>query len=128
MAKILIVEDNLSDQIMLKNMLEQLGHQVHCPSDTLNFEEYVLYHQPDLIIMDLNLRHRSGIVLIHDLKRTTTLAHIPIIVTTALPIHNIRSKLVQLGCSAFVDKPFYPPTLLETIDTILSSGFQSIAS
>ena len=121
MAKILVVEDEQSEQVLMKNALEQLGHHVNFTHDTLNFEQVVDLNKPDLILMDLNLPYRSGIVLIHDLNRVETLRSIPIIVVTATPLNNIRAKLTQLGCVGFVNKPLFPPMLIKTVKHILQS-------
>lgn len=125
MARIFVVEDELSEQILIKQALQEMGHEVQIIDDTLEFEDQVNLKRPDLILMDINLKQRSGIVLMNDLKRTSHLNTIPIVVVTALPIHHIHGKLAQLGCVGFVDKPLYPPVLADIVRGALHNGLNA---
>ncbi len=125
MACILVVEEEPSEQILIQQALQDMGHEVQLLTDTLQFEDVVDLKRPDLILMDINLKQRNGIVLMNDLKRSTHLNTIPIVVVTAMPIQHIHGKLMQLGCVGFVDKPLYPPVLVDAVHGALQKGFGS---
>lgn len=69
MAKILVVDDELSIRVMLTHMLEQDGHEVIVAED--GEQGIILYHEnlPDLVISDLVMPNKNGIDMILELKK-----------------------------------------------------------
>ncbi len=119
MSKILVVEDDNIQIFLIKHALEKIEHEIFSLNDPLTFEDTVYEVHPDLILMDLNLPQRNGISMIYDLRQIQDFTNIPVIVVTASSLTGIQSQLVELGCCAFISKPFRPEKLIETVNEVL---------
>ena len=104
--KILIVDDVMSNVLLLKILLSNEKYQV-CTANCGNMcIEQAKNEKPDLILLDVMMPDISGFDAAQILKKDPTTAHIPIIFLTAL---NNPSDLVhgfQVGASDFLTKPF----------------------
>ena len=104
--KILIVDDVMSNVLLLKILLSNEKYQV-CTANCGNMcIEQAKKEKPDLILLDVMMPDISGFDAAQILKKDPATAHIPIIFLTAL---NNPSDLVhgfQVGASDFLTKPF----------------------
>ena len=104
--KILIVDDVMSNVLLLKILLSNEKYQV-CTANCGNMcIEQAKNEKPDLILLDVMMPDISGFDAAQILKKDPATAHIPIIFLTAL---NNPSDLVhgfQVGASDFLTKPF----------------------
>ena len=79
MAKrILVVEDNDLNRKLFCDVLKANGYEVVPVSDGQNVLATAKRFGPDLVIMDIQLPNISGIDLIAQLKRESTLAEVPV--------------------------------------------------
>jgi YesN/AraC family two-component response regulator len=69
MAKILVIDDELSIVIMLKKMLERAGNQVEIAVNGNDGLKLVDTFQPDLLITDIVMPEKEGLELIFDLRK-----------------------------------------------------------
>ena len=104
--KILIVDDVVSNVLLLKILLTNEKYQV-CTANCGNMcIEQAKAEKPDLILLDVMMPDITGFDAAQILKKDPETAHIPIIFLTAL---NNPSDLVhgfQVGASDFLTKPF----------------------
>jgi two-component system sensor histidine kinase/response regulator len=104
--KILIVDDVVSNVLLLKILLTNEKYQV-CTANCGNMAiEQAKAENPDLILLDVMMPDITGFDAAQILKKTPETAHIPIIFLTAL---NNPSDLVhgfQVGANDFLTKPF----------------------
>jgi len=91
-VRILWVEDNISDILLIKEAFKEAGlsHRLNVVDDGEEAENflfrrgrYVHSRQPDLIILDLNLPKKHGREVIKDIKRDSALVEIPLVVLTS---------------------------------------------
>lgn len=116
MAKtILIVEDNELNMKLFGSLLESKGYETIKSIDGSDALEIARERRPDLIIMDIQLPHRSGLEITKDLKADDALKHIPVIAVTAFAMKGDESKILEAGCDAYIAKPISVPTFLETV-------------
>ncbi|MBQ7510271.1 MAG: hybrid sensor histidine kinase/response regulator [Prevotella sp.] len=104
--KILIVDDVVSNVLLLKILLSNEKYQVVTANCGNMCIEQAKNEKPDLILLDVMMPDISGFDAAQILKKTPETAHIPIIFLTAL---NNPSDLVhgfQVGASDFLTKPF----------------------
>ena len=104
--KILIVDDVVSNVLLLKILLSNEKYQVVTANCGNMCIEQAKNEMPDLILLDVMMPDISGFDAAQILKKTPETAHIPIIFLTAL---NNPSDLVhgfQVGASDFLTKPF----------------------
>jgi len=106
MAKILLIEDDLTFSSILQIALKGKGYDIEVASDGVAGLEKAERFMPDLIILDVNLPKLSGFDVAMRLKETEGLKNIPIIMLTALSQEvNIR-RGYSLGVEDYITKPF----------------------
>ena len=90
-ARILWVEDNIGDILLIKEAFEQAGFSHHLTvvndgADAMDFlfrrGQYTHARRPDLIILDLNLPKKTGREIIEEIKTDSALFEIPLVVLT----------------------------------------------
>ena len=104
--KILIVDDVMSNVLLLKILLSNEKYQV-CTANCGNAcIEQAKAEKPDLILLDVMMPDISGFDAAQILKKSPETAHIPIIFLTALNNPNDLVHGFQVGASDFLTKPF----------------------
>jgi two-component system, cell cycle response regulator len=104
-ASILIVDDQESNVILLKQLLSEAGYTR--VSSTMNSREVCALHREDpydLIVLDLQMPGLDGFQVMAALKTNEPDSYLPVIVITAQPDHKLRA--LQAGAKDFVSKPF----------------------
>lgn len=120
MAKILCVEDNAENLLMLSRRLSRRGFEVKITRNGGEGVEWAKTLLPDLIVMDLNLPGLDGWEATRRLKNQPETKHIPIIVLTASTGAKSREKAFAAGCDEFQTKPIDFEGLVEKIQSLLS--------
>lgn len=118
-TKILIVEDDLYMQVILKEFLSKTYDIDICPNgmDALAFLQSG--NIPDLIISDLNTPKLSGLELIEQVKLSDFFKAIPIIILSGEESSEKRIKCLVSGADDFIVKPFNPAELDARIKVVL---------
>lgn len=106
MAKrILVVEDNPDNRILISDVLSSLSYDVLVAADGEEGIDMAQKEIPDLILMDLSLPRMDGWTAATKIKGNTALQHIPIIALTAHAMVGDREKALQAGCNDYISKP-----------------------
>ena len=117
--KILVVEDDLYMQAILKEFLSASYETIIC-NDGLHALAFMQNgNVPDLIISDLNVPKLSGLDLITQVKASDFFASVPIIILSGEESSEKRIKCLDAGADDFVVKPFNPAELESRIKVIL---------
>ena len=117
--RILVAEDNATNQAIVRKLLESAGHTVVLSS---NGEEALdLYEQehPELAILDFNMPERNGLEVctaIRTMEPTGT--RLPVIILSASVTVEARDRARHAGADEFVGKPFEAANLLQVIDRL----------
>ena len=104
-AKILIVDDQESNVLLLEQLLQAAGYTG--VTSTMHPDEVCALHRKngyDLILLDLQMPVMDGFQVMEALKTSTIDPYLPVIVLTAQPGHKLRA--LQAGAKDFVSKPF----------------------
>ncbi len=104
-ARILIVDDQESNVILLTQLLTEAGYTG--VSSTMNPVEVCALHRKnpyDVILLDLQMPVMDGFAVMEGLKTSDADAYLPVIVLTAQPGHKLRA--LQAGAKDFISKPF----------------------
>jgi CheY-like chemotaxis protein len=119
MPKILLVEDNELNRVMLTRRLQRLHYSVVVAHDATQGRALASSERPDLILMDIGLPGRmDGLQLTQVLKSDPAMKQIPIIVLTAQGME-VRDKAFAAGCEAFALKPVAFSKLQEMIENLM---------
>ena len=120
MTRILCVEDNADNLMMLQRRLTRRGFEVTISMNGTESVEWAKTLQPDLIVMDLNLPGVDGWEATRRLKNQPETKDIPIIVLTADPKEKSREKALAAGCDEFELKPIDFEGLVRKIEVLTS--------
>jgi CheY-like chemotaxis protein len=101
---ILIVEDDVDLARIMTTSFESHGIEtMHAPTGR-GAIDLIVGHCPDLIVLDLILPEMDGFAVVDWLKKSNTLAHIPLIVYSALELDAGEQERLRLGPTEFLIK------------------------
>jgi two-component system, OmpR family, response regulator len=115
-ARVLIVDDDVSIRILLKEYLEGNGLRTSIAADGATMKEELRKAPVDLIVLDLMLPGEDGFSLCRWIRSQ---ADTPIIMLTARNRGVDRVQGLELGADDYVAKPFEPRELLARIRGVL---------
>ena len=127
MFKTLLVEDNLNYRVVLKNALlaRFIDVEIHEASDDSEALRAVDAYNPDLVIMDINLKcGMNGL----DLTKIIKAEH-PEIVVVILSQHDApeyRSAAQKYSADLFLSKRFSLERIFEDLTTVIVSEYRSV--
>lgn len=110
--KILIVDDVMSNVLLLKVLLTNEKFKIVTASDGHQALDQVEKENPDLILLDVMMPDMSGFEVSQQLKANPGTAEIPIIFLTALNSTADIVKGFQVGGNDFISKPFNKEELI----------------
>ncbi|NJL95531.1 MAG: response regulator [Anaerolineae bacterium] len=103
--RILVVEDNPDNRILITDVLTSLDYEVLVAVDGEEGVRKAVQEVPDLILMDLSLPQMDGWTATGHIKADANLHHIPIVALTAHAMVGDRERALQAGCDDYVSKP-----------------------
>jgi type II secretory ATPase GspE/PulE/Tfp pilus assembly ATPase PilB-like protein/CheY-like chemotaxis protein len=119
-ATILLVEDEDSLRRVLKDLLEMEGYTICEARDGAEAMEQVDRHDPDLMLLDLNLPNVDGLTVLRKLRAEASTEQLPIVVLTARGDEDNEVKVLQAGATDFITKPFRPRPLIARLAATLA--------
>lgn len=117
MSKILIVEDEENIRLLYKEELEDLGYEVIQASDGREAMKKYDLHQPDLMILDIQLPGMDGIETMNIIRGKSK--DVPIILCTAYGEY--KQDMKTWASEAYIIKSADLKELLSTVEKILTA-------
>lgn len=96
-------EDNL---LLVYQTLEIFGYSCVLTRDLLKAVNVASMYQPSLILLEISTNHCEDIKILRSLKENLQTYHIPVIGLTTFTEEGECEKLLDLGCSAYLRKPY----------------------
>lgn len=121
-ATVLVVEDNVSNFVLIARLLGFMG--IHCEWKTSGYEvvEYAdTLPRIDLILMDIRLPYEDGYGALKKIRQCSRFNTIPVVAVTAEASQEQIKKARESGFSGFLGKPLDPDRFPEQIQRILSN-------
>lgn len=112
--RVLIIEDNESIRMTLRDMLELNGHQVIEAGDGQS-ALVAARQQPDLILCDIGLPDMDGYTVLQRLHESPEIQSIPFIFLTARADRDDLRRGMALGADDYIIKPFTQKDILDAI-------------
>ncbi len=112
--RILLVEDNPADADLTCEKLEQskILNEINTVKDGVEAMDFLLRRspyesaiRPDLVLLDLNLPRKDGREVLAEIKATSDLRRIPVVILTSSQAEEDIIKTYDLQASAYVTKP-----------------------
>ncbi len=117
---VLIVEDNELNLKLFRDLLDAHGYGTLETRDGLEALELAREHQPDLILMDIQLPNVSGLEVTKWIKQDEDLKSIPIVAVTAFAMKGDEEKIRAGGCEAYIAKPISVVQFIDTVKRFLN--------
>jgi CheY-like chemotaxis protein len=114
--KVLIVEDNYMNMVLVRDLLSAHGYIVSEAENGKKALELVAVDRPDIIIMDLHLPEMDGTTAMRSLKAEEMTRKIPIIALTAAAMRGDEEKILDTGFDGYVPKPVNRQVLLDVLE------------
>jgi two-component system, cell cycle response regulator DivK len=113
--KVLVVEDNELNLKLFCDLLRAHDYEAEAVQDGREALARARSFAPDLIIMDIQMPHVSGLELIEQLKADEALRAIPVMAVTAYAAKGDEERIRAAGAEAYVSKPIAVLRFVETV-------------
>ena len=123
--RILAVDDNSMNRLVVKTLLAQVGVEPHLVEDGAQAVEAWRERAWDLILMDVQMPVMDGLTATRQIRageRETGRARTPIIALTANAMTHHREEYLAAGMDAVSPKPIELTALLETMERVLGAA------
>jgi CheY-like chemotaxis protein len=116
---VLLVEDNEVNQYLVRFVLEKGGYRVITAANGVEAIDQARAHQPDLILMDIQMPVMDGYEATVHLKADPQLSAIPVVALTAYAMPHERDQALAVGCAGHIEKPIDTRTFIERVSAFL---------
>jgi two-component system, cell cycle response regulator DivK len=117
--KIMIVEDNELNLKLFTDLLRAHQFTVEGVKDGRLALEQAKMFAPDMVIMDIQLPHVSGLELIEAMQKDAVLAAIPVLAVTAYAGKGDEERIMAAGARGYLSKPVGMVKFLEAVRGIV---------
>ena len=117
----LIVDDNKSNLMLEKDLLEVAGFEVFQAENSADWILICIREQPDIIIMDVRLPDMSGTEAAGILRQEKKTRDIPIVFVTASVMANGMDEIKKFANSGFIGKPINTRTFAKEISEYIKT-------
>lgn len=120
MPKVMLIEDDANMFSIVKMFLEFEGYEVVNVENGERIEDILRQlhsERPDLVLLDVNLRHLNGFDILHQLRADPVLSNVRVLMSSGM---DMTYKSQREGANGFILKPFMPDELVEKIKQIIN--------
>lgn len=125
--KVLVVEDNELNLRLFCDLLRAHDYETEPVRDGREAVVRAQCFLPDLVIMDIQLPHVSGLELIEKLKAHDGLKGIPIMAVTAYAAKGDEERIRAAGAEGYVSKPISVVRFVEAVEALIGGGLGPVA-
>ncbi|WP_297443001.1 ATP-binding protein [Sulfurimonas sp.] len=122
-AKVLVAEDNIINQKLIKRTLEDLGLNVDIASNGLEAFQKRKDGDYNLIFMDIQMPFLDGIEATHEIleyEEDNNQVHVPIVALTANALKGDRERFLEAGLDEYTTKPLVRTEIIMLLNHFLS--------
>jgi twitching motility two-component system response regulator PilH len=119
MREVLVVEDSLTQQQLISDLLKNSGLKVTVVGDGVEPLEHLQQYSPDLVVVDVVMPRMNGYELCRRLKSDPKTQNVPVIMCSSKREEFDRYWGLRQGADAYIAKPFQAIELLGTIKQLL---------
>jgi two-component system cell cycle response regulator DivK len=119
MARILYIEDNTANRLLVKRILMAEDHVVLEAENGVQGIRVAQAESPDLILVDINMPDMDGYEVTARLRQIPALGKVPIVALTANVLRGDRERSLQAGCDGYIQKPLDVDMLPSQVEALL---------
>src|SRR4051794_15817969 len=121
-ARILIVEDNPLNRLLIHDILELRGHDVIEAATVDEARAALASTRPDLLLLDVQIPGGGGEAIIREVRKRADMDDLPIVAVTSLAMPGDRERLLSIGFQGYLSKPIDTRTFGAAIESYLKPG------
>jgi CheY-like chemotaxis protein len=118
-GRLLVVDDNRVNRLLLGRTLEQQGHSVAFAADGRRALEILATERFDLVLLDVEMPELDGVAMLKQFAADGRLLETPVIMTSALDEVERIAECIDLGADDFLSKPVNPVLLKARVSASL---------
>lgn len=127
-ARVLLVEDNPTNQKLTRIMLEKAGYEVITAENGEQALDVLNEQTPDLVLMDVQMPVMDGFTAARKIREGKRWRDLPIIALTAHALKGDRERCVEAGMNDYVSKPLRKAKLLDMVRRWTLKRAEAVAS
>ena len=104
-ATILVVEDNVKNLKLIRDVLDFAGYDVVAASSAEQGVAIAMAQPPDLVLMDLQLPGMDGTEALRRLRGSPRTSAVPVVAVTAFAMKDDRERALSAGFDGYLEKP-----------------------
>lgn len=120
--RILVVEDNELNLRLFCDLLRAHDYETEGLRDGRDALERARLFMPDLIVLDIQMPHVTGLELTEAIRADADLREMPIMAVTAYAGRSDEERIRAAGADAYVSKPISLMRFLETVEGLANRG------
>ena len=121
--RVLVAEDNDVNQLLIRTLLERMGHRAEMVRDGVGALQRVQAATFDLVLMDVHMPVMNGLDATRAIRALGGVkGQVPVVAMTAAVLTDDRAACVAAGMNAFIGKPIEREQLQRAIDEVLPAG------
>jgi chemosensory pili system protein ChpA (sensor histidine kinase/response regulator) len=115
----LVVDDSITMRRVTQRLLERHGVRVLTARDGLDAISVLQDHEPDIILIDIEMPRMDGYQFATHVRNDPKLEHVPIIMITSRSGEKHRARAIEIGVDDYLGKPYQEGQLTKAIETQL---------
>jgi two-component system cell cycle response regulator DivK len=119
MARILYIEDDFNNRVLVRRILMAEGYEVEEAENAATGIEMASHNPPDLILMDISMPGMDGLTATEQIRNMPGLNAIPIVALTANVMEGDREKTLSAGCDGYIQKPIDVDSFTDQVNRYL---------
>ena len=112
MPRILYIEDDFNNRILVRRILMASGFEVEEADNALDGIHMAIQNPPDLILMDISMPDMDGLAATEEIRNNPNIRDLTVIALTANAMQGDREMTLEAGCDGYISKPINVDTLL----------------
>ena len=125
--KILVVEDNELNLKLFCDLLRAHGFEAEPVRDGRDALDRARGFAPDLVVMDIQMPHVSGLELIEQMKADDELKATPVMAVTAYAAKGDEERIRDAGAEGYVSKPISVMRFVDAVQGLLATASARVA-
>jgi adenylate cyclase len=119
-GRVLVVDDDPLNRMLLTRSLEREGHRVGSAASGQEALEILREKPFDVVLLDIVMPELDGVSVLERLKRDPVLQHVPVIMISAVDEIDTVVRCIEMGSEDYLPKPFNPVLLRARINAALA--------
>lgn len=125
-SRVLLVEDNLTEQQVLTWILNKMGLNVITANDGIEALQKIENYAPQLVILDIVLPRMNGYEVCRRLRSDPRTQNLPIVMCSAKKQEFDRYWGIKQGADAYLTKPYKTQEVVDTVNNLLPQTQQPV--